>query len=287
MNKIQEIKTGAFVISLDFELFWGVRDKRTIENYGSNIMAVRDIIPRLLSMFQYHDIRATFATVGFLFFDSKKELMLNLPQQKPSYTNSGLSPFKYIDQIGESEDADKYHYAKSLIELIKREKIHEIASHTFSHYYCLEEGQTVQQFENDLWCAKTVVESDGFNLESLVFPRNQFNSDYLNVLKKMGFKSYRGNEHSWIYDPRKGEDESTLRRMFRLMDSYINLTGNHCFPYESIKIDGLYNIPASRFLRPYSPKLKHLESLRISRIKKAMTDAAKKQYCFSFVVASS
>ena len=28
---------GKFVISLDFELFWGVRDSRTISSYGSNI----------------------------------------------------------------------------------------------------------------------------------------------------------------------------------------------------------------------------------------------------------
>jgi hypothetical protein len=32
---------GAFVISLDFELFWGVRDKRTISGYGPNILGVR------------------------------------------------------------------------------------------------------------------------------------------------------------------------------------------------------------------------------------------------------
>src|SRR5450631_2733915 len=32
---------GAFVISLDFELMWGVRDKRTIADYGRNILGVR------------------------------------------------------------------------------------------------------------------------------------------------------------------------------------------------------------------------------------------------------
>ena len=35
-----------------------------------------------------------------------------------------------------------------------------------------------------------------------------------------------------------------------------------------------YNIPASRFLRPYSPKLKALESLRLKRIKDDITYAA-------------
>ena len=30
-----DFDTGKFVISLDFELFWGVRDKRTIESMES------------------------------------------------------------------------------------------------------------------------------------------------------------------------------------------------------------------------------------------------------------
>ena len=34
-------KQGYFVISLDFELFWGVRDKRTIEAYGKSIRNVK------------------------------------------------------------------------------------------------------------------------------------------------------------------------------------------------------------------------------------------------------
>jgi hypothetical protein len=36
--------SGAFVISLDFELLWRVRDKRTIADYGANILGVRRAI---------------------------------------------------------------------------------------------------------------------------------------------------------------------------------------------------------------------------------------------------
>jgi len=42
------VQHGAFVISLDFELLWGVRDKRTIADYGANIRGVRDAVPALL-----------------------------------------------------------------------------------------------------------------------------------------------------------------------------------------------------------------------------------------------
>jgi hypothetical protein len=30
-------KKGIFTISLDFELYWGMRDKTTIENYSNNL----------------------------------------------------------------------------------------------------------------------------------------------------------------------------------------------------------------------------------------------------------
>ena len=63
------MKCGKFVISLDFELIWGVRDKRTIQSYGENLRGVHQAIPRLLNLFDQYKIKGTFATVGFLFFD--------------------------------------------------------------------------------------------------------------------------------------------------------------------------------------------------------------------------
>ena len=67
-------KSGKLLISLDFELMWGVRDKRTISGYGKNIMGAREAIPQLLNLFGKYDIHATWAVVGFLFARSRKEL---------------------------------------------------------------------------------------------------------------------------------------------------------------------------------------------------------------------
>jgi peptidoglycan/xylan/chitin deacetylase (PgdA/CDA1 family) len=64
---MQKLETGLFVLSLDFELLWGVRDKRMIESYGENIRGVRQVIPGLLRLFSQYGIHATFATVGFYF----------------------------------------------------------------------------------------------------------------------------------------------------------------------------------------------------------------------------
>ena len=65
--------------------------------------------------------------------------------------------------------------------------------------------------------------------------------------------------------------------MCRLLDAYINLSGHNIYDWKSLSNGALlYNIPASRFLRPYSHKLKRLEGLRLQRILKDMTAAAKK-----------
>ena len=75
----------------------------------------------------------------------------------------------------------------------------EISTHTFSHFYCLEEGQTAEQFEADLIASLNVSSAFGHPAKSIVFPRNQLNKAYLPICKKHGIESFRGNEKSWIY----------------------------------------------------------------------------------------
>src|SRR6476659_9972443 len=87
------MQQGKFVISLDFELLWGVRDKVGIQQYGQHIKGVHKAIPRMLEMFRKYGIKATFATVGFLFFENKQELLSNLPKKIPGYTAKSLSPY--------------------------------------------------------------------------------------------------------------------------------------------------------------------------------------------------
>ena len=68
------ISNGILVVSLDFELFWGVRDKKAISDYGANILRVRTVVPRLLALFEKYEVHVTWATVGFLFFSTYNEL---------------------------------------------------------------------------------------------------------------------------------------------------------------------------------------------------------------------
>ena len=275
-----DFDTGKFVISLDFELFWGVRDKRTIESYGINILGVQQAIPAMLALFDKYEVKTTFSTVGFLFAKNKNELLTYCPAVKPAYKDANLSPYNSFDKVGNDEQDDSYHFGYSLLQQIKGNGIHEIGTHTFCHYYCLEQGQTPEAFKEDLLAAKKIATDKGITVRSLVFPRNQFNEAYLSVCKEAGLDSYRGNPSSWLYAGRNKNDESLIRRAFRMLDAYINLTGHHCHSKEYVLSSTLINVAGSRFLRPYSKKLSFLESLRLRRIKKAMLHAAKKNKLF-------
>ena len=267
---------GTFVISLDFELMWGVRDIMGPDQYGEYVQGVFDIFPRMLELFTKYEVKATFATVGFLFADSLDEMQRYSPSEKPSYLNPHRSPYNgHFQKVGASEEEDRYHFATSLMEMLRDHPDQEIATHTFSHYYCLEEGQTAEEFRADIRAAVEIAKSRGVELKSLVFPRNQMNATYLQICRELGIETYRGNEKSWYYNNDKGNSFVPLRRLLRLSDSYLNLSGHNTYNKQELGKEAPYNIPSSRFLRPYTPSLKVLEGLRLRRIMKGMEYAAK------------
>ena len=264
---------GVFVISLDFELYWGIRDHVDLESCKARLKGARDAISRLLDIFSERGIHATWATVGLLFFDEKDELLAHLPSIRPTYKNHGLSPYHGIDRIGPDERRDPYHYARSLVRRIAECPGQEIGTHTFSHYYCLEEGQTAEAFRADLEAAFAAAHLLGIDLKSLVFPRNQWRSDYLEICAECGLGSVRGNEHAWMYRAETAGGYGLPKRAFRLADSYVNLSGHHG-AHPSPVAPGLIDVPSSRFLRPFSSRLAGFESWRLKRICKSLTHAA-------------
>jgi len=264
------VSKGIFTISLDFELFWGVRDHRTLEDYGSNIRNVHHVVPRLLALFEKYNVHCTWATVGFLFFNEKKEMLPYLPVSRPGYLQKEYDPYTYLEQ----NDLEKiYHFAPALIEQIKNTRGQEIGTHTFSHFYTLERITTVEQFRSDLQAAIKIAKEKGIEIKSIVFPRNQYSDEHIKVCLEEGIIIYRGNELSGAYKPVSRENESYSRRAVRFADAYINVTGNHCHAIPAAA--EIINIPASRFLRPYDPKFKIFNGLKLKRIKQGIKFAAK------------
>lgn len=270
-------KQPTLIVSLDFELFWGVQDCMSMKNYQSHILGARDAIPRMLALFQRHGIHATWAIVGCMFAKDEEELIEYLPDEedRPSYVNSRLSSYNCIGLTDKSETIRKCFYAQDLIEEIAAVKGQEIGSHTFSHFYCREAGQTVAQFEMDMRAARKIAEAHGYRLTSAVFPKNQSTEECKAILKKLGFTAYRDEENDWIH---KRIRNRTLLRGFRLADVYFPLTGQG--GYIPRNENGIVNLAGSRMYKPFFKPLGFMEKWKLIRIKRQMLHAAKNGLTF-------
>jgi len=271
---------GALVISLDFELHWGVRDKCAPDGpYRENLLGARKAIPLILDLFEEFDVAATWATVGFLFAESRREREEFSPVLRPQYADVRLDA--YAEPTGDHEDADPLHYGTSLIAQIAKRPGQEIATHTFSHYYCQEHGETPQAFAADLASAVAIAQRRGIDVRSMVFPRNQFRPGYEELLKDAGIVCYRGNEPHWMYRPRPRSQETLVVRAPRLLDHYVSLSGSKVVRWDEVlQPNGLCDVRSSMFLRPYSTQRKRLEPIRLRRIAGGIRAAAEQRGIF-------
>ena len=282
--------SGIFTISLDFELHWGGFEKwplagfrlpvsgSTGNGYNQYFINTRSTIPQMLSLFEQYGVHVTWTTVGMLCHSDKESLVKNIPAVIPSYENKELSAYNFIDQIGigENENDDPFHFADSLVKQILSTENQELGSHTFSHYYCNEAGQTIDQFRADLQSAQMAASAYGVKLSSLVFPRNQFNDDYLKVCYEEGFESVRSNPVDWFWNIESTENESAWKRFSRGLDAYFPVGRKNSFRLADLKVREGFPIciPASRLLRPYRRKEFFLNRLKLERIKSEMNQAA-------------
>lgn len=277
MDKNKRDKQGTLIVSLDFELFWGLQECSTLQKSKDNVLGGRKAIPQMLKIFEKYGIHATWATVGFLFANDFEELKQYFPPKNllPTYKESRLSTYRWFGKIGNNEKEAPCFYASSLIKQIANSKGQEIGCHTFSHYYCRAEGQTTEQFEADLEAAVKLANDHGFKLSSFVFPRNQSTKKDVEILKNLGFSAYRNEENDWIHNKIPFEP---LLRILRLADVYLPLTGQGGY-LPKIE-DGIVDIWGSRMYKPYFKPLGFLENMKIQRIKKQMLYAARKGLCF-------
>jgi peptidoglycan/xylan/chitin deacetylase (PgdA/CDA1 family) len=258
-----------FVVSLDFELFWGVAESRTVAEYTSNVYGEWRCIPEILLLFRKFGIRTTWATVGMVLCKDYSHWREVQPKIQPSYQTPALSTYILDELITQNP---KLFFARPLVRRILDTPGQEIASHSYSHFYCGVAGATPEQFAADLVCAREVAADLGVNYRSFVFPRNQVQDSYLEVLTKFGYRVYRGNPPNWLYASGHKVAGGIFGRSMRFADAYVPLTGpNLARPTPRA---GLMNCSASAFLRPWSRRLSAFEPLRLRRIKQSMLAAA-------------
>lgn len=273
-NPIEHREQGRFVISLDFELQYGIEDKKNIEKYRNNIIGGRSAIINILSLFEQYKIHATWAVVGMMFNENLSEWILNKPRYIPKYKEPIESIYDHTERVGEDEKSDPLHYGLSLISKIADTPNQEIASHTYSHFYCNEDGANEDDFLDDIKKAIYVTESKiGKKPSSIVFPRNQINDKYIKLLNLEGFKVYRGCQKNILY---RESSNNIIIRGLRLIDAYTGISGYKTYYMKEVFEKGIYNVKASSMLRPYNLKFSFLEPFKINTIKRAMLYAAKK-----------
>ncbi len=226
----------------------------------------------MLKLFKTNDIRVTWATVGLLLFQDKADLLAHLPEIRPTYRNPRLNLYSTLDEVGRDERNDPYHFGYSLVRQIQETVGMEIASHTFGHFNCLEAGATPEAFRSDLEMAKIVFANLGIAPQSIVFPRNEYDAVALGVARDAGFQVYRSNPAHRFFVTEAQSQEGKAKRFGRWLDSYVNVAG-HLLSSPG-RDCGMVNVPASRFLRPFSRQLAHLDGLRVMRITNSMTAAA-------------
>ncbi len=267
------MNNGTLVISLDFELLWGIFDMvdyRQRINYFRNTRAV---IPEILKLFEANGIHCTWATVGMLFNKDWEEWEQNNPGKEPNYVIDKLSSYTYGREI-KNLNTEELCFAPDLIPEISQVPGQEIGSHTYSHYYCQEASQSLEEFRADLESAIKVAGEFGISLRSLVFPRNQINRGYLKVCSELGITSVRSNPDAWYWKDPASEDLKT--KIFRTGDVYNPLSSSKSYSYSLLEkeIEFPLQQPASRFLRPYESN-SILHGLKMKKIFQEMTYAAK------------
>ena len=268
------MSVGRFVISLDFELFWGVHDNKTIEGYGQALRGGREAVARMLALFERHEIEATWATVGLLFFENAEEAADCLPANRPRYENQRLDSFKVLETLGRDPAMNEFLFAKDLIRDIQQRPGQEIGTHTFCHYYCWDDGNDEQAFADDLAAACEAAARMGIEIKSLVLPRNQIKKSYLPICRRHGITSFRDHPNLKPYAAGDSKWMRQIRRGRRIADSFVKAVPSHlqkpsCVSGEPVSIVG------SRFLRADAVRSPILLKLHARRIKDEMTRVAK------------
>ncbi|CAM4356130.1 polysaccharide deacetylase family protein [Palleronia rufa] len=239
---------GGFVLSLDLELMWGhAGDPRAHEKMAV-VLAGRMAVPPLLDLLAKHEAHATWAAVGLLFHETRESLFDALPVFRPSYGDPSLASYTNLCDVGPDEASDPFHFGMALLELIRQTPGQEIASHTFSQYYCLEAPFDHIAFDADLAAAVKSAAALGLAMRTLVFPRNQICREAVEICVRHGFDIVRGQGGGWYDRPASRGGDMAVKRAARLARSFFAFDGTG--PERIGRYGPATNVPASRMLLP-------------------------------------
>jgi len=206
------MKKSGIIISIDFELDWGYRDQ-------DNPLSVDEIskgLDSLIALLNKHQIKSTWAIVGQLFTNNRKE-------------DNSKRQLQWITRN------------------LKENDLIEIASHTYNHIFC--EELSKELIEEDFTLMKNIAKDNTRDFKSIVFPRNQYSTANLYLIKKNSYTHYRSVLEKWYLKTNKYSKENKIKRnLIKIFDM---------LPFNRDAIVGsqneLVSISDSRFFRFFPP----------------------------------
>jgi peptidoglycan/xylan/chitin deacetylase (PgdA/CDA1 family) len=206
---------GAFTISIDVEILWGVWDSAPTKAERHCADLERAITKRLLRLFHQYGVRATWAVVARL-----------------------LDGERGFDGLRGTPDC---WFAPDIVEAIRADAVgHEIGSHSYRHIYF--HASTREEVLDDLRRAEAVHGAHGLPFASFVFPRNQI--AHLDVLEEVGIKVYRSTDGGilrWA-----AERAARLRPALNLLEKALAVPSPLVRPI--MHDNGLVELPSSMLL---------------------------------------
>lgn len=184
---MKRLNKGFIIISLDTELGLGHLANNELRKFDSQFEKTRDVIERLVKLFNKHDVSATWAIVGKLV--EKNEIRR-------------IEHFYPKDNIQEEDlnlRSEIYKY-KELIPLLTSSPVfQDIGSHSYSHITFSSGNRNHHANKNlardDFKAFNECFDQLFLSPKSFVFPQNR--PGHENLLSKFGFHIYRGKELKW------------------------------------------------------------------------------------------
>ena len=260
-------KTGFFVISIDVEMAWGTFDRGGLKKHRRDFKKVRDVIKLLLHTFERYEAPATWAFVGHLFLDSCQPVNgVNHPDMpRPVY--HWYKRDWYTEDPGTDILKDPIWYGRDIVDSIRSSKIeHEIACHSFSHVDFGDKGCTREVALAEIQECVRLSAQMGLKMKSFVFPKN--NIGHQEVLKKYGFRNFRGRDVLWS-DRFKG---NLSNKIAQFIEDFFCFTPACHVPAEILP--GLWELRGSMIFRSLNGFMEFLPlSKRVHKAVKGLHEA--------------
>ncbi len=235
-TKISE--RGRLIISLDTELAWGWISSPMVKKFFPLLANTREVIDRLLELFDKYEVPVTWAIVGRL-LEKEADPSPYFQQELFSYYGNIYTNATYENKELNNPDASFIRY-KGLIEQIKEAKVnHELATHTYNHIF-MHQVKDKELVKADLSAAKALARLHNYELESIVFPQNQVG--HLDVMKEQGIKIYRGVDKFWYRHYPK-----FLQKVIRQFDTLLPISPT--VVEANLEENGMVKIPGSMLFR--------------------------------------